>query len=432
MNSARRIVNALLARYGLSPVPEDRHVLLADRRVALSSGFPSDLKARLARAIRSYWQFDRYGMGETKATTERHLTFGDLPQAGMTLGDLTSRNVTKTLSDDEIDCLKRWHSELAPVVHNQQHELSKSTRSNSPVPPGSGLVRIDAAGNLRVGSITPDPCLFYSRFNALFRAPVDADPFCEWYRSGIERTEAALPELFFTDVAFSCSGNMNSAARLNMTGRLLDVSKEGPDRLRFYPDSTAWPKLRAGETAPAIVPRLHSAALPDESDVCASAIQQFSFLVVRPSLLRPLPRFREERESWHHLPRLTLDDFIVSPERWTPGEQLVDELRSLNGSNRYLAWHRYARDVRLPDVVYIGSGAADTEILLHSHSALAIDLLGRTLEKNAGPFVIQEAWPSPLSSWLRDDRGFHYAAELAVAWHGDQVFWSAYLGSSSS
>ena len=274
--------------------------------------------------------------------------------------------------------------------------------------------------------------LFYSRFNALFRAPVDADPFCKWYRSGIERTEAALDELFFTDVAFSSSGNLNSAARLNMTGRLLDVSQEGPERLRFYPDATAWPKLRAGETAPAIVPRLHSAALPDESDVYARAIQQFSFLVGRPSLLRPLPRFREERESWHHLPRLTLDDFIVSPERWTPGEELVDELRSLDGSNRYLAWHRYARDVRLPNVVYVSSGGADTEILFHSQSALAIDLLGRTLEKNAGPLLIQEAWPSPLNSWLRDDRGFHYAAELAVAWHGDQAFWSAYLGYSNS
>jgi hypothetical protein len=427
METARFLVNALLARYGVNPIPEDRHVLLADRRVRLSSPLPSDLNARLERAIRSYWSFDRYGMGEKKASTVRRLAFGQLPEVGMTLRDVASRSATETVAHDETDYLKRWHNELAPVVHNQRHALSAS-ESSSPVPPGSGLMRVDAAGHLGIGSVSPDPCLFYSRWNALFRTAGRDDLFCKWYRTGIQRTESIFPELRFTDVAFSGSINMNSAARLNMTGRLLDASRQGAETLRLYSDSTDWPKLRAEATAPAIVPRLHCAALLDGSDTDGLLIQQFSFLLGRPNLLRPLPSFREESETWHHLPRLTLDGFIVNPERWTPGQELVDQLGSSSGSTRYLAWRKYARQSSLPDLVYIRSGGAASAFLLCSDSALAIDLLGRRLNKHGGPLSIQEAWPSPRNSWVQDERGFHYVAELALAWHGDQAFWASYLG----
>jgi len=427
METARFLVNALLARYGVNPISEDRHVLLADRRVTLSSPLPSDLTARLERAIRSYWSFDRYGMGEKKASSVRRLAFGQLPEVGMTLRDVASRNTAGTVADDEADYLKRWHNELAPVAHNQRHALSTS-QSSAPVPPGSGLMRVDAAGHLGMGSISPDPCLFYSRWNALFRTAGRDDLFYKWYRTGIQHTESTFPELHFTDVAFSGSVNMNSAARLNMTGRLLDASRQGAETLRLYSDSTDWPKLRAEASAPAMVPRLHCAALLDGSDADGLLIQQFSFLLGRPNLLRPLPSFREESETWHHLPRLTLDDFVVNPERWTPGQELVDELGSSSGSTRYLAWRRYARRSSLPDLVSIRSGGADSAFLLCSESALAIDLLGRRLNKHGGPLSIQEAWPSPRNSWVQDKRGFHYVAELALAWHGDQAFWASYLG----
>jgi hypothetical protein len=442
MDTARFLVNALLGRYGLSPVSEDRHVLLGDRRVTISSPLPCDLNARLERAIRSYWSFDRYGMGENKASSVRRLAFGNLPEVGMTLGDLASRNTAETVSpetvspqtalpqtlDDETDYLQRWHKELAPVVHNRQHTLA-SSESSCPVPPGSALLLLDAAGHLRVGSIAPDPCFFYSRWNALFRtAGGGDDPFCEWYKTGVQHTESVFPELLFTDVAFPSAANMNSAARLNMTGRLLDASRDGAETLRLYSDSTDWPKLRAEATAPAIVPRLHCATLLDGSDPHALVIQQFSFLLGRPNLLRPLPRFPQESEAWHHLPRLTLDDFLVNPERWTPGENLVDALRASKGSERYLAWRRYVREAGIPDLVYIRTGGAEEPFLLSSDSALAVDLLGRRLHKHGGPLFIQEAWPSPRNSWLQDERGFHYAAELAPAWHGDQAFWASYLG----
>jgi hypothetical protein len=433
LDAARFLVNALLERYGLSPVSEDRHVLLGDRRVTISSPLPADLNTRLKRAIRSYWSFDRYGMGEKKASSVRRLAFGKLPEVGMTLGDLASRNTAEpvspeTASEDEADYLQRWHDELAPVVHNRQHALA-TEESSCPVAPGSALLLLDAAGHLRVGSITPDPCFFYSRWNALFRtAGGGDDPFCEWYKTGVQHTESAFPELLFTDVAFPSAANMNSAARLNMTGRVLDASRDGTEKLRLYSDSTDWPKLRAGATTQAIVPWLHSAARLNGSDPHALVIQQFSFLLGRPNLLRPLPRFSEESETWHHLPRLTLDDFLVNPERWTPGQELVDALRASRSSERYLAWRRYVREAGIPDLVYIRAGGAEEPFLLCSDSALAVDLLGRRLHKHGGPLLIQEAWPSPRNSWLQDEHGFHYAAELALAWHGDQAFWASYLG----
>jgi Lantibiotic dehydratase, N terminus len=427
MNSARCLVNLLLARYEVNRIPESQHVFLVDRRMALSTPLPKNLEPRVSRAIRSYWSFDRYGMGESTAGRERRSLFGKLPDEGICLEDLVARNCSGPWPVDDMAYVWRWHSELAPVNHKRQHALSGKPPS-SPVPPGSGLMRIDADGRLRLGSITPDPCLFYSRFSALFRGSAHDDAFCEWYAAGIQNAESAFPELIFADVAFSSAGNMNAAARRNMTGRVLDTSGE---TLRIYSDETEWPKLRAAAQTPVIVPRVHSAAVPDESDARAHTVCQLSFLIGRPNFLRPLPRFEEEYECWQHLPRLVLGDVIISPERWTPGQELIDALRLSSNSERYLAWRRYARSAALPDLVYVSSAGADSELLLDSASALAIDLLGRRLAKRGGPLLIQEAWPAPVTSWLRDERGFHYATELAVAWHGDPEFWCQYLGSTA-
>jgi len=165
---------------------------------------------------------------------------------------------------------------------------------------------------------------------------------------------------------------MNAAARRNMTGRLLDVSRDGAETLRFYSDSTEWPKLRAGADARAIVPRVHTAAALEGSDTHELVIQQFAFLHGRPDLLLPLPPFSDESETWHHLPRLMLDDVTVSPERWTPEQELVDELGSLSGPERYLAWRRYARQAGITELLYIRSGQGGLPILFRSDSVLEL------------------------------------------------------------
>ena len=127
-----------------------------------------------------------------------------------------------------------------------------------------------------------------------------------------------------------------------------------------------------------------------------------------------------------------LDDVTVSPERWTPGQELVDELGSRSGPERYLAWRRYARQAGITELGYVRSGQGGLPILFRPDSVLDIDLLGQRLSKQGGPLFIQEASPSPRNSWLKDARGFHYSAELVIAWHGDQAFWSSYLGYETS
>ena len=120
-----------------------------------------------------------------------------------------------------------------------------------------------------------------------------------------------------------------------------------------------------------------------------------------------------------------LDDFSVSPERWTPEQELVDELGSLSGPERYLAWRRYTRRAGVTELLYVRSGQGGLPALFRSDSVLDIDLLGQRLSKQGGPLFIQEALPSPRNSWLKDSRGFHYSAELVIAWHGDQAFWAS-------
>jgi hypothetical protein len=289
---------------------------------------------------------------------------------------------------------------------------------------------------LRVGGITPDPCLFYSRFNRLFGGDHEAcDPFIDWYRRAIEETERRFPGLRFADLCVQAGMNQNAASRPRITGRMLD-GLDGDDPLiscaRIRTGAGDRPRLYVPGQVAALLPALNSAVSTDESDPYTHCLNRLWRLLGRPSLVRPLPRFFAEVMQWRHLPRLSLAaNAVISPERWTPPPEVAEELARLSGPDRYLAWRRFSRAAGLSPHIYGQYGLHQTFTLMATDSILAVEHLGQALAAHGGPFLLQEAFPSPHDSWLRDPSGCHYVAELAIAWQGEDSFWESYLGDAT-
>jgi hypothetical protein len=474
VDEARRCIGALLERYGLLPIPLDGPVLHADLRLASRFVIPEPVKARIANAIRSYWQFDRYGSGETEAAIARWRRFGQILEDGE-LGLPEFVNRQERVNGEGLGCdrpfgessgeargavpdwldgpwerrltgikersldavaasvLRRWYEELHSIHTRPSHSLapSPSGHRRDPLPPGAALLLIGGASSrsLRLGGVSPDPCLFYARFHHLFQTGADGSPFTRWYREGLWRMETACPGLEFVDLGVRIGANLNAAARPRFARHWVDpLGIDGalpPDsRLRLGPGGRAlWvvPFQRR-----ILVPGVNSAVTLEGVDPVSRILCEVGQLVGRPALMRPLPPLEAEVAVWRHLPRLILDDVVVSPERWLPPTSLSQELARTRGLERFITWRRFVRQVGLPGLVYAKYQPHATEALLPADSVLAIERLGRALAAHGGDFQLQEVFPPPDEWWLRDEEGRHYLAELGVSWHGDDEFWHEY------
>jgi hypothetical protein len=147
-------------------------------------------------------------------------------------------------------------------------------------------------------------------------------------------------------------------------------------------------------------------------------------------LLAPIPRLAREIEYWHHLPRLMLDDAVISPERWTPDSSLGSVLANTRGAERLVAWRRFVRSAGLPDLVFTFQGRHQTESLLATNSAIAVELLGQELQAHGPSIRMQEIFPAPADFLVRDQDDRRYVAELAVPWSADDRFWQDYVDSA--
>jgi hypothetical protein len=81
----------------------------------------------------------------------------------------------------------------------------------------------------------------------------------------------------------------------------------------------------------------------------------------------------------------------------------------------------------LPDLVYTFQGRHQTESLLATDSAIAVELLCQELQAQGPSIRMQEVFPTPESFVVRDREGRRYVAELAVPWSADDAFWQDYV-----
>ncbi|WP_157963710.1 lantibiotic dehydratase [Actinocorallia populi] len=465
--TVRDCVNVLLFRYGAPPVREDTHVLTVDMHAPFQFSLSPDLRTQMVHSLRDYWDFDWYGMGELGAAIDRRRFFGNFrphkevplqdfvrrreglraecadptglsvsTHAGVTAAcweDLLSTTGDSTLRPEVESRFQRWYEELSGVHDDERHRLQWrwQGRPTTPLPPGSALLRFGRAAQgceIRIGAMVSDPFLFYSRFAPLLTGGTDRqDPCTAWWHRSLRGLGPLSRHLYFADLPVRGATNPNAASRPDVSHWLidpLDPADAVVPNVLISVDDTGLPSFRLAGCRSLFMPLLRSAVLLDGTDPFTECLHDVSALQGRPSLMAPLPRFAAERERWHHLPRLYLDEStVVSARRWTPPTGTVAELARGPGLDAFISWRRFVRHARLPRYIYARYGPHRTETLLSTDSVLAIEQLCRALAAHGGTPLFQEAFPCPGESWFRDAAGRHYVGEFAVAWQADATYW---------
>lgn len=452
LDDARLAVGDVLGRY--EAAMPDADVLVIDRTAPFRFAMSRDLVELIEATLRRYWAFDRYGLGEIETRIAIAHFFGEMSRgAQIPLADFLSRGAETDPAQrawswqDRVlpraspasaelarEAFARWERELEPVVDRRVHRLATdNARATAPLPPGSAMLLLgrSAVGlHLRVGGLTPEPSFFYSRFSHLFG---EGDAFRIWQRTKIGAAGQRWPGLRFLDLAIRNHFNPNVTARPRAAAGFIDpldaesgLLREG----RIARNRNGRPILSASagsRPAELLIPSARSAAYLGGLDRFASVLASMSFFLGRPPLLAPIPRLTREIENWHHLPRLIVDDAVVSPERWTPEASFGTTLANARGAERLIQWRRFVRAAGLPDMVYTFQGRHQTESLLATDSAIAVELLGQELQANGPAIRMQELFPAPDDFAVRDAGGNRYVAELAVPWFADAAFWQDYV-----
>jgi amino acid adenylation domain-containing protein len=121
-----------------------------------------------------------------------------------------------------------------------------------------------------------------------------------------------------------------------------------------------------------------------------------------------------------HTPRVTIDDLVVSRERWTFAATDLAFADTVDESARYLQARAWAASHRLPRHVFLRFTGEGKPIYADLTSLASIDVMSRSLRRcrrAAGAdatVTVVEMLPTPDDAWLTDARGQRYTAELRM------------------
>ena len=121
-----------------------------------------------------------------------------------------------------------------------------------------------------------------------------------------------------------------------------------------------------------------------------------------------------------HAPRVTIDDLVVSRERWTLPATDPVFAGTTDERARYLQARAWAAGHGLPRHVFLRFTGERKPIYADLTSLASIDLIARSLRRarrSAGAeatVTVVEMLPTPDQAWLTDARGQRYSAELRV------------------
>ncbi len=121
-----------------------------------------------------------------------------------------------------------------------------------------------------------------------------------------------------------------------------------------------------------------------------------------------------------HAPRVTIDDLVVSRERWTLPAAEPPFATTTDESARYLQARAWAAAHGLPRHVFLRFSGERKPIYADLTSLASIDLISRGLRRSrrdAGAdatVTITEMLPAPEQTWLTDANGMRYTSELRM------------------
>jgi Lantibiotic dehydratase, N terminus len=119
-------------------------------------------------------------------------------------------------------------------------------------------------------------------------------------------------------------------------------------------------------------------------------------------------------------PRVTIDDLVVSRERWTFAATDPAFADTTDESARYLQARAWAARHGLPRHVFMRFTGERKPIYADLTSLASVDLIARSLRRscrNAGAdatVTVTEMLPTPDQAWLTDAQGQRYTAELRM------------------
>jgi hypothetical protein len=121
-----------------------------------------------------------------------------------------------------------------------------------------------------------------------------------------------------------------------------------------------------------------------------------------------------------HVPRVTIDDLVVSRETWRLAATDPAFADTRDESTRYLQARAWAASHGLPRHVFLRFTGERKPIYADLTSLASIDLISRSLRRsrrNAGvdaTVTVAEMLPTPDQAWLADAEGQRYSAELRM------------------
>ena len=121
-----------------------------------------------------------------------------------------------------------------------------------------------------------------------------------------------------------------------------------------------------------------------------------------------------------HTPRVTIDDLVVSREKWTLAATEPAFADTLDESARYLQARAWAAAHDLPRHVFMRFTGEHKPVYADLTSLASIDLISRSLRRarrQAGAdatVTIVEMLPAPDQAWLTDAQGLRYTSELRM------------------
>jgi Condensation domain/Lantibiotic dehydratase, N terminus len=120
-----------------------------------------------------------------------------------------------------------------------------------------------------------------------------------------------------------------------------------------------------------------------------------------------------------HTPRVTIDDLVVSRERWTVAATDLEFAGTTDESIRYLQARAWAAGHGLPRHVFLRFTGEAKPIYADLTSLASIDLISRSLRRSRryaadAQVIITEMLPAPDQLWLTDAQGHRYTAEMRM------------------
>jgi hypothetical protein len=121
-----------------------------------------------------------------------------------------------------------------------------------------------------------------------------------------------------------------------------------------------------------------------------------------------------------HVPRVTIDDLVVSRETWRLAVTEPAFAGTADESARYLQARAWAARHGLPRHVFMRFTGERKPIYADLTSLASVDLIARSLRRSCrnadadATVTVTEMLPTPDQAWLTDARGQRYTAELRM------------------